>query len=134
MPNCGCWNPIDWSPAGDLILAGDQSASGSALYLLDANYQNERRLTTRRLARSPAGFSADGRQVLGIFQNTTGDGTEWQLYAFDVDTGAERLLADLDLPVNVGELDSFSLHPDGTRFATSIAKWPYDIWMLEGFE
>jgi hypothetical protein len=25
-----------------------------------------------------------------------------------------------------------SLHPDGQRFLTSIAKWPYDIWMLEG--
>ncbi len=72
--------------------------------------------------------------MLGILQNTTGDGAEWQLHASDVDAGAERLLADLDLPVNVGELDGFSLHPDGTRFATSIAKWPYDIWMLEGFE
>src|SRR5713226_7326502 len=27
-----------------------------------------------------------------------------------------------------------SLHPDGNRFLTSIAKWPYDIWMLEGFD
>jgi len=26
----------------------------------------------------------------------------------------------------------FSLHPDGKRFLTSIAKEPYDIWMLEG--
>ena len=24
--------------------------------------------------------------------------------------------------------------PDGKRFLTSIAKWPYDIWMLEGFD
>ena len=28
----------------------------------------------------------------------------------------------------------FSLHPDGTRFATSIQIWPSDIWMVEGFD
>ena len=22
---------------------------------------------------------------------------------------------------------------DGTRFLTSVAKWPFDIWMMEGF-
>jgi len=27
-----------------------------------------------------------------------------------------------------------SIHRDGKRFLTSIAKWPFQIWMLEGFE
>jgi hypothetical protein len=27
-----------------------------------------------------------------------------------------------------------SVHPDGQRFLTSIAKWPYDIWMLGGWD
>jgi hypothetical protein len=31
-------------------------------------------------------------------------------------------------------VDAFRIHPDGTRFLTSIAEWPYDIWMLEGFD
>ena len=48
--------------------------------------------------------------------------------------GTEKRLAALDLPKNVGEVSGFSLHPDGKRFATSIARWPYDIWMLEGFD
>ena len=30
-----------------------------------------------------------------------------------------------------GPMAGFSLHPD--RFLTSLAKWPCDIWMLEGF-
>jgi hypothetical protein len=37
-------------------------------------------------------------------------------------------------PNDEGGIDGFSLHPDGKRFLTSIAKWPYDIWMLEGFD
>jgi hypothetical protein len=31
-------------------------------------------------------------------------------------------------------LAGFSLHPDGTRFITSLGLWPSDIWMLEGFD
>jgi hypothetical protein len=27
----------------------------------------------------------------------------------------------------------FSLHPDGMRALASIGKFPWDIWMLEGF-
>jgi hypothetical protein len=31
-------------------------------------------------------------------------------------------------------LPGFSVHPDGTRFVTSLWLWPSDIWMLEGFD
>jgi hypothetical protein len=48
--------------------------------------------------------------------------------------GAEKMLAPLDLPASTNELSGFSLHPDGKRFLTSIAKWPYNIWMLEGWD
>jgi len=51
-----------------------------------------------------------------------------------VKTGADKMLASLDLPASANGIDGFSLHPDGKRFLTSIAKWPYDIWMLEGFD
>ena len=47
---------------------------------------------------------------------------------------AERLVANLDLPASAMGLAGFSLHPDGTRFATSLGLWPSDIWMLEGFD
>jgi hypothetical protein len=52
----------------------------------------------------------------------------------NVKTGAEKLLAPVDLPASADDMLGFSLHPDGKRFLTSIAKWLYDIWMLEGFD
>ena len=57
----------------------------------------------------------------------------WRFF-YDATTGAAKLLSAVDLPVITSSVRGFSLHPDGTRFATSIAKWPWDIWMLEGFE
>jgi hypothetical protein len=73
------------------------------------------KLTARKLL--AGGFSKDGAQVYGIVRNTTGE-------------GAEKMLAPLDLPASTDGVSGFSLHPDGNRFLTSIAKWPYDIWML----
>ena len=49
-------------------------------------------------------------------------------------TGAGKMLAPLDLPASTNEVSGFSVHPEGKRFLTSIAKWPYDIWMLEGWD
>jgi hypothetical protein len=34
----------------------------------------------------------------------------------------------------VDRIAGFSVHPDGKHFLTSVAKFPFDIWMLEGFE
>jgi hypothetical protein len=52
----------------------------------------------------------------------------------DVNTSAEKRLAALNLPSNVGEVYGFSLHPNGKRFATAIARRLHDFWMLEGFD
>ena len=91
-----------------------------------------RKLTARSLL--AFAFSKDGARVYGIVHNTTGEGAQWQLYSIDVKTGADQMLAPLDLPVSTGSISGFSLHPDGKRFLTSIAKWPYNIWMLEGWD
>jgi hypothetical protein len=91
-----------------------------------------RKLTSRKL--SAYGFSRDGRQVYGVFQNTANEGARWQLYSVEVATGVEKMLAPVDLPASTDTIAGFSLHPDGQRFLTSIAKWPYDIWMMEGFD
>jgi hypothetical protein len=47
---------------------------------------------------------------------------------------AEKLLGTLNLPAYAGSMVGFTLHTDGDRFATSISKWPYDIWMIEGID
>ena len=52
----------------------------------------------------------------------------------DVKTGIDTLLGPVDLPASTDSIAGFSLHRDGTRFLTSIAKWPFDIWMMEGFD
>lgn len=69
-----------------------------------------------------------------MFQNTNPEGAEWQLYSVDVKTTAEKLIGAVDLPVSTDSIRSFSLNPDGKSFLTSIAKWPFDIWMLEGWD
>jgi len=122
--------PMDWSPTGEWILTAGTPAG---LFLTTPDFTKERQLTTRVIG-NKAGFSKDGRHVLAMFHNTSGQGAEWQLLSFDVATGAERKLADVTLPVTTGDVRGFSLRPEGKSLATAIANWPYDIWMLEGFD
>jgi Tol biopolymer transport system component len=119
---------IQWSPAGDGIVY--PSAEGMSMISPDG--KAVRKLTDRTLL--AFAFSKDGAQVYGIVRNTTGEGAQWQLYSIDVKTGAGKMLASLDLPASTNEISGFSVHPDGKRFLTSIAKWPYDIWILEGWD
>ena len=122
---------VAWSPAGTSILY----SMGDGLGVISPDDSSARTLTNRSFyggfSSQIAGFSKDGHQVFGVFHNTAG-GDEWQLYSVDVGTGAERLLGSLNLPPYIGSLEGFSLYPGENRFATSIAKWPYDIWMIEG--
>ncbi len=64
--------------------------------------------------------------------SNTGAGPEWQLYSVNVKTAAEKLLTPVDFPPETALLAGFSIHPDGKRALTSIAKFPLQIWMLEG--
>jgi serine/threonine protein kinase/WD40 repeat protein len=118
----------EWSPAGNWILY--QSAKGMALGSPDGTANRE--LNPHKFL--AYAFSNDGGRVYGIFRNTTGSGADWQFYSVDVATGAEKMRAPLDLPASTNAIAGLSLHPDGKRFLTSIAKWPFDIWMLEGFQ
>jgi WD40 repeat protein len=126
-PVTGEPSSAEWSPAGDWILY----PSADGMSLVSPEGTTVRKLTPRRL--SAYCFSKDGRQVFGIFHNSSGDGAQWQLYSVDVKTGAEKMLAPVDLPASTFRVAGFSLHPDGKRFLTSSQKLPYQIWMLEGF-
>jgi hypothetical protein len=68
-------------------------------------------------------WSRDGSKI--YYQS---DNKLWSVTA----TGADKLLGSVDLPASTDFLAGFSMHPDGTRFLTSIGKYPYDIWMMEG--
>ncbi len=119
---------LQWSPTGDWILF----PQADGMWLVSPDGQKNHKLTGRGF--SCSGFSKDGAQVIGVFQDTSGKGAQWALYSVDVRTGSEKLLGPVELPAVVDAVAGFSLHPDGKRFLTSIAKRPYDIWMLEGFD
>jgi Tol biopolymer transport system component/predicted Ser/Thr protein kinase len=128
-PNGADRTPMAWSPDGRWILA---ARAQPGIFLVSSDGATERLLFPRR-TRTLA-FAHDGRSVINLEQNTSGEGAPWRLWSIDVATGAERLLANVPLPPTAGTAAGFSLHPDGTRFLTSIANWPFDIWMFEGFD
>jgi eukaryotic-like serine/threonine-protein kinase len=127
-PAADDYSMIQWSPAGEWIAY--RSAAGTSMISPDG--KAARLLTAHNLL--AFAFSEDGAQVYGVVRNSAGQGALWQLHSIDVKSGADRLLAPLDFPAYTANIAGFSLHPDGKRFLTSIAKWPYDIWMLEGFD
>ena len=117
-----------WSPNGDWILYRD--TTGLALISPDGTQQ--RPLSRRRF--SVYGFSKRGDSIYGVFRNIDQYGPEWQLFSVDVNTGAETFLAPLNMPAATNGISGFSLHPDGKHFAISVGQFPYDIWMMEGFD
>jgi Tol biopolymer transport system component len=121
---------IQWSPAGNWILVPSIDTEG--LSLISPDGRISRKLTSRRY--TVYGFSKDGNQVLAIYRNPDPEAAEWQMYSVDVNSGAEKLLGAVDLPPATEAIAGLSLHPDGKSFLISIAKWPFDIWMLEGFD
>lgn len=126
-PVAGKYDGAEWSPAGNWILY--PSAEGMSLVSPDG--ANVRKISSRRF--SAYTFSKNGRQIYGIFRNTTGKGEPWLLYSVDAASGAEKMVAAVELPASTGDIAGLTLHPDGKRFLTSIAKRPLDIWMMEGF-
>ncbi len=123
-----------WSPVGDRIAY----PAADGIDLISPDGRNGRKLTSLKFRR--LWLYKDGRRLLGVFQKYFGrsiewkHGAKWQLYSVSVDTGKEEFLAPIDLPASVDRMAGFSIHPDGTRFLTSVAKYPFDLWMLEGFD
>lgn len=105
--------------------------SAGGMSLISPDGATVRKVSSRTFAGYT--FSKDGRQIYGILHNTTGKGASWQLYSVDVATEAEKMLAPVELPASTGDIAGLSMHPDGKRFLSSIAKRPLDIWMIEGF-
>jgi hypothetical protein len=128
IPAVGKYEAIQWSPSGEAILY----SSEDGLSMVSPDGSTVRKLAARKL--QAYGFSRDGTQVYGFFQNTTGKGAEWQLWSIDARTGAEKLLAPMEFPASTGSIAGFSLHPEGKRFLTLIAVWPFRLWTLEGFD
>jgi TolB protein len=117
---------VQWSPPGKEIAY----PTARGVMVVSPDSKTTRLLTARKFI--VFGFSREGARLYGIERDTAGKGAQWQLYEVNVATGADKALGAVDLPASTDALTGFSMHPDGTRFLTSIAKWPYDIWMIEG--
>jgi dipeptidyl aminopeptidase/acylaminoacyl peptidase len=117
----------EWSPSGEWILY----PAPDGLNLISPEGKSGRLLTSRKF--EVRNFSKDGETMYGVLDHAGAEGARWQLYSVDVRTGTEKLLGTIDLAPSTARLAGFSLHPDGKRFLTSAANFPFHIWMLEGF-
>ena len=123
--------PVAWSPDGRWILM----RQGAVLSLLASDGSSERRLllTLGYSGRAWPIFTHDGRDVLQLRRDGAAPGRPWKVYATDVASGKERVLATVGFPGTAEDVAGLSLSSDGTKIYTSYADWPFDIWMLEGF-
>ena len=114
-----------WSPTGEWIA----HVRGGALRLTSSDNGQAQRTFD---GPSPAafGFSLDGSILYAVRQTSGG---LWELVEFDVQSGNARRATELHLPSRA-TLTGFSLHPNGTSFATAIGIRRHDIWLLEGFK
>lgn len=121
--NAGGGPHIAWSPSGEWIA----QTIGQTLRLVSADGARKKNLGRG----SPAfAFSRDGSLLYALRKSATGD---WELVTLVVATGVERRSVKLDLSP-IATLSGFSVHPNGTSFATSVAMPRYDIWLIEGFK
>jgi Tol biopolymer transport system component/tRNA A-37 threonylcarbamoyl transferase component Bud32 len=114
-----------WSPAGDWIAF---YARGGQVHLVSPDGKLTKPLTDYRP--TTFGFSKDGSVFYTVRR---AGGRKWVVASIDVRSGKEVTTIDLSIPA-AADVFGFSLHPDGTRFATSIGIPKSDIWLLEGFQ
>jgi Tol biopolymer transport system component/tRNA A-37 threonylcarbamoyl transferase component Bud32 len=126
--------PVAWAPDGRSIV----TRNGGQLFVMAVDGSSERPLTppgeVMVTGRAVAVFSADGRELKFIRRDPSTPGRLWRLFAIDVASGRQRVVATLHFPTTAGDHAGLSFSPDGRRLYTSISDWPLDIWMVEGFQ
>ncbi len=123
IPSAGPPSLVAWSPSGAWIAY----AGVGGTHLVTPEGKDDRLLT--KVTSRVAGFSKDGSLL--YFLKLSPD-RRWRLLTVDVHTGKDRLIGYMDFPPDA-TVSGFSMHPDGTRFATTVAKANTDIWMIENF-
>jgi len=99
------YRPIEWSPTGAWIAY----PSAEGISMISPGGKTVSKLTHRRFL--TFAFSRDGAHVYGIIRNTAGEGAQWQLYSIDVKTGADKMLAPIDLPASVNAIAASACLP-----------------------
>jgi len=122
-----CLNPPVWSPDGQWIAC----AKNEGVALFTPAGKKERTVGSRRAFIT---WSRDSKLLYALGHVADGP---WKLGAIDVQTGAEKILADFGtqytFATNSDPSFLLSLSPDGKSLATSVWHARSEIWMLEGF-
>jgi Tol biopolymer transport system component len=115
-----------WSPDGDRLTW--ETGEGFTLVSAATGEDTGRLGTEQWLVHT---WSPDGRVIYGVRYT---DDLRLVLAALDVRTATARVLRDLgpSPPVN-NPVKGLSVHPDGDRLITSLARPRGDLWLLEGF-
>jgi TolB protein len=113
---------VVWSPNGEWLCYVDFQS----IHLVAADGSRDRKLVDR--ASNVFGFSGDGRKLYFVAP----EGSKSALWSIEIASSKMRLERMLD--TSAAAMRGFSLHPDGKRFATSVAVSHEDIWILDGFE
>ena len=114
---------VPWSPAGDWI-AFRKTSPG--LYLVSPDGRQVRQLTV--YTPDVYGFSRNGTTVYAVRRLPD---RGWVVTFVEAASGRESNTVELAIP-SAANLAGFSLHPDGTRFATGLGVPKSDIWLMEG--
>jgi len=113
-----------WSPTGKWLAF----VRGSSIRVVSADSKIQKPISNARPA--AFGFSHDGSLVYWIRR---GPNRAWELGASDVESGKDRKIALLRLPISA-TVSGFSLDRDGTSFLTSVGIPKFDIWILDGLK
>jgi dipeptidyl aminopeptidase/acylaminoacyl peptidase len=115
--------PPRWSPKGSWILY----SMPDGLSLIGSDGKGDRILSKRKWSRYA--WSKDGSLVYAI----RNEKRHYLLCSIEVESGAEKTVAEFDLPPGTSLGADLSIAPDGKSVATTLNHVKGDIWLLEGF-
>jgi len=107
LPGRDSWEPA-WSPDGRQLAYSAAQASGSDLFVMNADGTGKQRLTEDKAIDGGPAWSPDGRQIAFL---TSRDG-DWEIYVMEADGSNVRRLTN-----QAGQDHSPSWSPDGARIA-----------------
>jgi Tol biopolymer transport system component len=114
-----------WSPDGHSIAY----SADDGMHLLAPDGSADRRLFGPEHRARYCDFNSDGRLCICADAQDAGG---YRIVTWDAAAGHEIKSVAVDMDRSL-TMNYFSLHPDGTRFAVSLGKIKYDLWIVEGF-
>jgi len=115
----------DWSPDGRWIVYDTPGGD----HIMAPDGSGDRSLDNRKVW-APCDFTSDSRTYLCAESQEAGG---VNLVTREIPSGRVTRTGPLDLDRSLGII-RLSMHPDGRRFAASVGKIDYDLWIVDGFD